>query len=125
MLDGLNLSSLKGALMARGTKEISHLIVALGGNKKTAYGLCLLGDYAATLFSEYSQNLNWGKCFVQNKPYSKLAEGYYTVKALHNLSRAYGVELPICETVFQILYHEKSAEVELAGLFERSLKSEI
>ena len=125
MLEGLNLSSLKGALMTRGTKEISNLIVAMGGNEKTAYGLCLLGDYEATLFSEYSQNLNYGKCIVQNKKYSKLAEGYYTVKALHNLSRAYGVELPICETVFRILYNKKSASEELAGLFERSLKSEL
>ena len=51
MLDGLGLSTLKGALMARGTREIARLIDALGGNELSAYGLCHLGDYEATLFS--------------------------------------------------------------------------
>ena len=51
MLDGLGLSSLKGALMSRGTREIARLIKALGGNELSAYGLCHLGDYEATVFS--------------------------------------------------------------------------
>jgi len=51
MLDGLNLSSLKGALMSRATREIARLIAALGGNELSAYGLCHLGDYEATVFS--------------------------------------------------------------------------
>ena len=50
MLDGLGLSTLKGALMARGTREIARLIDALGGNELSAYGLCHLGVYEATLF---------------------------------------------------------------------------
>ena len=48
MLDGLGLSSLKGALMSRGTREIARLIKALGGNELSAYGLCHLGDYAVS-----------------------------------------------------------------------------
>ena len=55
MLDGLDLSSLKGALMSRGTSEIAKLIVAMGGKASTVYGLCHLGDYEATLFSEHSK----------------------------------------------------------------------
>lgn len=50
MLDGMHLSSLKGALMSRGTREIARLIKAMGGNELSAYGLCHLGDYEATLF---------------------------------------------------------------------------
>ena len=50
MLDGLNCTSLKGALMARGTAELSRLVSALGGDKMTVYGLSHLGDYEATLF---------------------------------------------------------------------------
>lgn len=124
MLDGLDLSSLKGALMARGTKEISSLIDAMGGNESTAYGLCHLGDYEATLFSEHSQNLTYGKKVIMKEKYNKLAEGYYTVKALRNLGKAYGVELPICEAVYQILYEGKSADKVLQLLFNRSLKNE-
>ena len=51
LLDGMGYSSLKGALMARGAREISRLIKACGGNELSAYGLCHLGDYEATLFS--------------------------------------------------------------------------
>ena len=47
MLDGLGLSTLKGALMSRGTREIARLIKAMGGNELSAYGLCHLGDYEA------------------------------------------------------------------------------
>lgn len=124
MLEGADLSSLKGALMARGTSEIARLIVAMGGSASTVYGLCHLGDYEATLFSEHSHNLSYGKCIVQGKSYHALAEGFYTVKAIRKLGKAYGVELPICEAVYQILYEEKAPESMLKSLFGRSLKNE-
>ena len=124
MLEGLDLSSLKGALMARGTSEIARLIVAMGGNAGTVYGLCHLGDYEATLFSEHSHNLSFGKSIVQGKSYDGLAEGYYTVKAIRKLGKAYGVELPICEAVYQIAHEGKEPKSILKNLFERSLKNE-
>ena len=120
----MDLSSLKGSLMARGTSEIARLIVAMGGNAGTVYGLCHLGDYEATLFSEHSHNLSFGKSVVQGKDYDKLAEGYYTVKAIRNLGKAYGVELPICEAVYQIVHKGKDPKTELKHLFDRSLRNE-
>lgn len=124
MLDGFDLSSLKGALMSRGTMEISRLITALGGNPSTVYGLCHLGDYEATLFSNHSQNLTFGRKFVRNEPYEKLAEGYYTVKALKQLGERYYVVLPITEAVYRVLYENKEPKNELDKLFKRSLKDE-
>lgn len=124
MLDGINLSTLKGALMSRGTQEISRLIEAMGGNKLSAYGLCHLGDYEATVFSEYSHNRMFGECFVTGKNYNELAEGYYTVKALKLLSERYNVELPICNSVYDILFNNKSAHEVLNSLFSRNLKNE-
>ncbi|MBQ7775563.1 MAG: NAD(P)H-dependent glycerol-3-phosphate dehydrogenase [Lachnospiraceae bacterium] len=124
MLDGLDLASLKGALMARGTGEIARLIVAMGGKASTVYGLCHLGDYEATLFSEHSHNLSFGKSVVQGKDYKELAEGYYTVKAIRKLGKAYGVELPICEAVYQIVHEGKEPRCILKKLFDRSLKNE-
>ena len=50
MLDGLDQSSLKGALMSRGTREIARLIESMGGNGLSAYGLCHLGDYQPPCF---------------------------------------------------------------------------
>lgn len=124
ILDGMDMSSLKGALMARGTREIGRLIAAMGGDENSAYGLCHLGDYEATLFSKHSQNRMFGECFAQNKEYGKLAEGYYTVKALRNLGKNYGVELPICEAVYLVLYEDVPMKEAFGNLFQRSLKNE-
>ena len=124
MLDGYHLSSLKGALMARGTREVSRLIKAMGGNELSAYGLCHLGDYEATVFSKYSHNRMFGESFVNGDKYEKLAEGYYTVKALMNLADKYNVELPICKGVYDILYEKKEPRKTLEELFSRNLKTE-
>lgn len=124
MLDGVGRSSLKGPLMARGPREIARLIKAMGGNELSAYGLCHLGDYEATLFSEHSHNRMFGERFIRKEPYDKLAEGYYTVKALVALGERYQVELPICKMVYGILYEGLTPETALEGLFSRSLKGE-
>ncbi len=124
MLDGLGYSSLKGALMARGAREISRLIKAMGGHELTAYGLSHLGDYEATLFSQHSHNRRYGEAFVKGEPFEKLAEGVSTVEALMFLSKAYAVELPICQAVHNILYKGFSAREALTDLFIRPVKFE-
>ena len=124
MLDGLKYSSLKGALMARGTAELSRLIEALGGDRMTVYGLSHLGDYEATLFSAHSHNRRFGEDFVLNRSFTKLAEGVETVSALMKLSETANVELPICETVNNIIHKHKEPKEQLLQLFLRSTKSE-
>jgi len=124
ILDGLHLETLKGALMSRGTREIARLIGVMGGKESSAYGLCHLGDYEATVFSRHSHNRRFGEALVQGEKYESLAEGYYTVCALMTLSERYGVELPICSAVYRILYENADAKKTLDGLFGRSLKGE-
>ena len=124
MLDGLALSSLKGALMSRGTREVARLIKAMGGNELSAYGLCHLGDYEATVFSRHSHNRQFGESFVKGDNFSALAEGYYTVVALVELGKEYHTELPICNAVYDILYEKKDAKQTLDDLFTRSIKNE-
>ena len=124
MLDGLNLSSLKGALMSRGTREISRLIKAMGGNELSAYGLCHLGDYEATLFSQYSHNRRFGEMLVRGERFGLLAEGVDTTKALLLLGEKYGVDLPICKTVNNVINNTVSAKEGLSELFLRSIKQE-
>jgi len=124
MLDGMELSTLKGALMSRGTREVSRLIDAMGGNPFSAYGLCHLGDYEATVFSPYSHNRLYGEKFVRGEGYGELAEGYYTAAALHRLAQEHHVELPICETVYRVLYEGRDVKEALGALFHRSLKKE-
>lgn len=124
MLDGLGVSSLKGALMSRGTREVSRLIKAMGGNELSAYGLCHLGDYEATVFSQFSHNRRFGELFIKGEQYDKLAEGYYTVRAMMNLAKNYGVELPISRAVYEMLYQNKDPKETLNELFARSIKNE-
>ncbi|MGN0205178.1 MAG: NAD(P)H-dependent glycerol-3-phosphate dehydrogenase, partial [Coprococcus sp.] len=124
MLDGFSLTTLKGALMSRGTREIARLIKAMGGNELSAYGLCHLGDYEATVFSKFSHNRQFGEAFVKGQTFDNLAEGYYTVKALVELARQYEVELPICQSIYDILYCGADPKESLHRLFSRSLKNE-
>lgn len=124
MLDGAKLTSLKGALMARGTHELSLLIEKLGGNPMTVYGLSHLGDYEATLFSPHSNNRRFGENFIQGKPFTKLAEGYYTTEALLDLAKTISVELPITAALYDILYQHKDPHEVLESLFLRTIKSE-
>ncbi len=124
MLDGLDRTNLKGALMSRGTREIARLITALGGNEQSAYGLCHLGDYQATVFSPFSHNRRYGEALIRREPFDKLAEGCYTVKALLALGRHSGVELPICDAVDAVIYRGALPLDALDALFTRSLKKE-
>lgn len=124
MLDGLNCSSLKGALMARGTAELSRLVESLGGDKMTVYGLSHLGDYEATLFSKHSRNRMFGESFVTHKNFNKLAEGLDTVGALMQLAKITGVDLPICRAIYNIIHDKQDPEEQLMQLFMRTTKAE-
>ena len=124
MLDGAGYTSLKGALMARGAREIARLIRAMGGNELSAYGLCHLGDYQATLFSAHSHNRQFGESFIKGEPFDRLAEGASTVQALVRLGDEYNVDLPICQTVNDLLYNGLSANEVIPRLFSRSVKGE-
>ncbi len=125
MLDGYGVSSLKGALMARGAREVARLIKAMGGNELSAYGLCHLGDYEATVFSKYSHNRQFGESFVKGEKFESLAEGYYTVKAMVKLGKNYNVELPITQAVYDVLYNGTEPKQTLDSLFERQIKEEL
>ncbi|QSX04874.1 NAD(P)H-dependent glycerol-3-phosphate dehydrogenase [Sedimentibacter sp. zth1] len=124
MLDGLNLSSLKGALMSRGVVEVSRLIKALGGSSDTAYGLSHLGDYEATVFSTYSQNRMYGEQLVKNQTSNKLAEGVYTAKAIINMNDRLNIDLPIIEGVYNVVFNNINAETVINNLFNRRLHTE-
>jgi len=132
ILDGANLSSLKGALMARGVFEVSRLIVAMGGKKLTPYGLSHLGDFEATLFSRNSNNRRFGEAVIKHikeknelsKDVAKelrlpLAEGVASAKAIYELSKKYEVEIPITKFVYEVLHKGKDPFDGFKELFLR------
>ena len=124
MLDGFGMTALKGALMARAPREIFRLIEAQGGNGHSAYGLAHLGDYEATLFSAHSHNRQFGEDFVKGVVFDKLAEGMPTLEAVYALGQELGLDLPICNALYAILFQRADAYKQLSALFGRSLKGE-
>ena len=131
VLDGCGFSSLKGSLMSRGAREVARLIKAMGGNELSAYGLAHLGDYEATLFSEYSHNRGYGELLIKGEKFQKLAEGVPTAAAMKKLGEQYGVDLPLTQAVYEICYEVNEGETAkqaceriLAKLFSRETKSE-
>lgn len=124
MLDGGGLTTLKGPLMARGAREVARLIKAMGGNELSAYGLCHLGDYETTLFSQYSNNRRFGEMYVKGEKFEKLAEGVTTAKAMKALGEKYNVDLPITNAVYSIIYEEKDPKQVFLSLFSRSTRKE-
>lgn len=124
MLDGGGYCTLKGPLMARGAREVARLIKAMGGNELSAYGLCHLGDYETTLFSEYSNNRRFGEMYVKGEKFEKLAEGVTTAKAMKKLGEKYNVDLPITNAVCSIIYDGKEPMEVFNKLFSRSTRKE-
>lgn len=130
VLDGCGFASLKGSLMSRGAREVARLIKAMGGNELSAYGLAHLGDYEATLFSEFSHNRMYGEMLVKEAKFAKLAEGVPTSAAMKALGEKYGVDLPITNAVYEICYQESSTPYRvrcqemLSKMFARDPKAE-
>ena len=124
LLDGAGYSSLKGPLMARGAAEVARLIEAEGGDPKSAFGLSHLGDYEATLFSQYSRNRAYGERFIKGIPFDGLAEGVETLRAVKECSRKRGLEMPICDALHRVLFEGLDPMEVLNELFKRSVKEE-
>ena len=124
ILDGVNMPSLKGPLMARGAREVARLIHAMGGKELSAYGLCHLGDYETTLFSPHSNNHRYGVCLAKGESFDKLAEGVYTAKALKLLGERYEVDLPITLAVYNVIYEGRDPYTEIVSMFDRRTVTE-
>ena len=110
--------------MARGAHEVSRLIKAKGGNCLSAYGLCHLGDYEATLFSPHSNNRKFGEMFVKGEPFTKLAEGVATTNAMLKMGKELNIDLPITQAIYNILNRVSTPEEILKQLFSRENKHE-
>ena len=115
--DGLGLGdNTKALLITRAMAETSRLAERLGGRKETLAGLAGMGDLIVTCTSMHSRNHRAGIAIGEGRtPQEVVAdmggvvEGYYAAVSAKELSDALGVEMPICEAMYDILY--KGAEV--------------
>lgn len=124
MLDGMHMSGLKGALMARAPQEVARLVQACGGDWRSVYGLSHLGDYEATLFSRFSRNRGYGEALVRGEELEGLAEGVPTSQAMLSLAGQHGVELPITSMVRHIIEKKIDLKTAIGHLFLRPQKEE-
>ncbi len=115
---GLNLGdNTFAALITRGLKEISELGIALGGEKETFYGLTGLGDLIVTCLSEHSRNRRAGVLIGQGKTIEEarkevgmVIESIDNIEVAYELGKKYNIEMPILNTVYDILYNNLSPE---------------
>ena len=119
------------ALITRGLAELSRLGVSLGGQKETLYGLSGLGDLIVTCLSEHSRNRKAGKLIGQGKTLEETKkEVGMTIESIDNIEVAYelgkihGIEMPIVEAVYGILYKNLKPEDAVNILMNRERKSE-
>jgi glycerol-3-phosphate dehydrogenase (NAD(P)+) len=121
----------RAALMTRGLAEMTRLGLALGAQKETFSGLAGIGDLVLTCTGRLSRNRFVGSELGKGKSLASIiagmrmvAEGIATTLSARELARREGVEMPIFEQVYQILYNKKDPRKALADLMSRSLKEE-
>ena len=124
ILDGLEWYGLKGALMARAPIEVGRFIKFFGGNPHSAYGLAHLGDYEATLFSKHSHNRTFGEKFAKGEKFDKLAEGVATLRAVKFIADEKGIDMPISQALYKVIYENADIKQTIRSMFERDLKKE-
>lgn len=133
IVDGLDLGlNARAALITRGLTEIRRLGLQLGANPHTFAGLAGMGDLLLTCTGSLSRNHTVGKKIGEGKTLNEIlaemnmvAEGVKTSKSVYNLSRKLGVEMPICHSVYAVLYEGLSTDAAVYQLMTRELKDEM
>lgn len=131
--DGLNLGyNTRAALITRGMTEIQRLGIRLGANPKTFMGLAGIGDLVLTCTGKLSRNWTVGYKIGQGikldailSDMRTVAEGVKTTRSVYNMSRKIGVEMPIAEQLYRMLYEDLDPKEALQALMSRDLKHEL
>ncbi len=130
--DGLGCGdNTRAALMTRGMTEIARLGVAMGAKTETFAGLTGLGDLIVTCTSMHSRNRRAGILIGQGVSATDAVkqigtvEGYHCCKAAHKIAKNYGVEMPITEGLYAVLFEGADAKDILGKLLSRPQKKEI
>ena len=119
------------ALITRGLNEIARLGIAMGGNHNTFYGLSGLGDLIVTCLSEHSRNRRAGKCIGRGlsveetkKEIGMTIESIDNIEVAYKLCKKYNIEMPIVETVYDVLYNGLKPAEAVTKLMTREKKCE-
>ena len=130
--DGLGFGdNTKAMLMTRGLTEMARLGVALGAHKETFTGLAGVGDLIVTCTSMHSRNRRAGILIGQGKSAQEamkevgaVVEGYYAAKSAYELGKAQGIDMPITEAAYKVLYENADVKDAVQSLLRRQRKAE-
>lgn len=130
--DGMGFgANARTALITRGLAEISRLGVSLGADPKTFTGMAGLGDLVLTCTDNQSRNRRFGLALGQGKSaevaiaeIGQVVEGFYNTKEAYLLAQTQGVEMPIVEQIYQMLFCGKQASDVVKTLLGRERKGE-
>jgi len=130
--DGMGLGlNARAALITRGLAEISRLAVARGANPLTMMGLAGMGDLVLTCTGNLSRNRRVGLALGQGRTLQQIldelgqvAEGVVTTRSAHELAAQVGVEMPITDQIFAMLYEDKPVVASMADLLGRERRHE-
>jgi len=130
--DGLGLGdNTIATLMTRGLAEMAELSVRMGGRKETLAGLAGLGDLIVTCISKHSRNRRAGVLIGKGmsaenalSEVGAVVEGYYAAMAAKGLAEKIGVDMPICNQAYYVLFEGKSPYDAMRALMGRRRKSE-
>ncbi|MEC7986040.1 MAG: NAD(P)H-dependent glycerol-3-phosphate dehydrogenase [Myxococcota bacterium] len=132
VVDGMEIGlNARAGLMTRGLAEISRLAVARGANPLTMAGLSGMGDLVLTCTGNLSRNRRVGLGLGQGKKLPQIlrelgqvAEGVITTESAKALAQKEGIEAPLIEQVYMLLYEEKSAKDALRDILGRERRAE-
>ncbi|MBQ3556544.1 MAG: NAD(P)-dependent glycerol-3-phosphate dehydrogenase [Oscillospiraceae bacterium] len=130
--DGLGYGdNTKAMLMTRGLAEIARLGVALGGKQESFTGLAGVGDLIVTCCSMHSRNRRCGILVGQGMPIEQalkeigaVVEGYYAAANARALAVKAGVEMPIAQMAYEVLYEGRDVNTVVVELMSREKRSE-
>ncbi|SDD38825.1 NAD(P)H-dependent glycerol-3-phosphate dehydrogenase [Sporomusa acidovorans] len=131
--DGLGFGdNAKSALMTRGLAEIARLGISMGANPLTFAGLAGIGDLIATCTSSHSRNRRAGLMLASGKSVNEIqtetsmvVEGIRATKAAYQLAVKQGIDMPITNQIYQVLYQNKSPKDAVFELMTRSRTHEV
>lgn len=133
MADGIGFgANARTALITRGLTEMCRLGCALGAKKDTFMGMAGLGDLVLTCTDNQSRNRRFGLLLGQGKAVDdamqsigQVVEGYRNAKEVFNLAQRVGVEMPITEQIYQVLYQGKDVKLAALDLLGREKRDEV
>lgn len=132
IITGKNLGeNARAALISRGVAEIKRLSIAKGGNIETLMGMAGIGDLLLTCSSNKSRNMSFGIELSKGKSIEliqksgpRIVEGIISAKSIYELSLKLGIEMPICKSIYQILYESTNIDTTMSALLKRPVCNE-